>query len=51
MNLSIAITAMVNTTVASSQLNASTERPPTDSQDFGNETLQASKVAMCFVKI
>ncbi|OBS77038.1 hypothetical protein A6R68_16503 [Neotoma lepida] len=43
MNLSIAITAMVNTTVASSQLNASTERPPADSQDFGNETLQASK--------
>nr|XP_034366602.1 probable small intestine urate exporter isoform X1 [Arvicanthis niloticus] len=44
MNLSIAITAMVNTTVASSQLNASTERPTTDSQDFWNETLQESKV-------
>ncbi|XP_036045116.1 probable small intestine urate exporter [Onychomys torridus] len=43
MNLSIAITAMVNTTAASSQLNASNERPPADSQDFGNETLQASK--------
>lgn len=43
MNLSIAITAMVNTTVASSQLNASTERPPTDAQDVQNETLQESK--------
>nr|BAC34157.1 unnamed protein product [Mus musculus] len=43
MNLSFAITAMVNTTVASSQLNASTERPPTNSQDVWNETLQESK--------
>lgn len=43
MNLSFAITAMVNTTVASSQLNASTERPPTNSQDVWNGTLQESK--------
>ncbi|KAL6037734.1 hypothetical protein STEG23_012735 [Scotinomys teguina] len=43
MNLSIAITAMVNTTVASGQLNASTERPSAYSQGFGNETLQESK--------
>ena len=49
MNLSFAITAMVNTTVASSQLNASTERPPTNSQDVWNETLQESKVVACFV--
>ncbi|XP_049998379.1 probable small intestine urate exporter isoform X2 [Alexandromys fortis] len=38
MNLSIAITAMVNTTAATSQPNAST-----DSQDFWNETVQESK--------
>ncbi|XP_012966126.1 probable small intestine urate exporter [Mesocricetus auratus] len=43
MNLSIAITAMVNTTAPASQLNASTERPSADSQDFWNETLQESK--------
>ncbi|NP_001258143.1 probable small intestine urate exporter isoform X1 [Rattus norvegicus] len=43
MNLSIAITAMVNTTAASSHANASIERPTTDSQDFWNETLQESK--------
>ncbi|KAL1784987.1 putative small intestine urate exporter isoform X1 [Sigmodon hispidus] len=43
MNLSIAITAMVNTTVASSQPNASTERSPADSQGFWNGTLQESK--------
>ncbi|EGV94300.1 Putative small intestine sodium-dependent phosphate transport protein [Cricetulus griseus] len=34
---------MVNTTAASSQLNTSTERPPANSQDFWNETLQESK--------
>ncbi|XP_032740410.1 probable small intestine urate exporter isoform X1 [Rattus rattus] len=43
MNLSIAITAMVNTTAASGHANASIERPTTDSQDFWNETLQESK--------
>ncbi|XP_029418849.1 probable small intestine urate exporter isoform X3 [Nannospalax galili] len=43
MNLSIAITAMVNTTEAPSQPNASTERSPTDSQDYWNETLRESK--------
>ncbi|XP_021500563.1 probable small intestine urate exporter isoform X1 [Meriones unguiculatus] len=43
MNLSIAITAMVNTTVASSQLNVSTERSTPNSQDFWNETFQESK--------
>lgn len=43
MNLSIAITAMVNTTAASGHANASIERPTTDSQDFWNETLQEPK--------
>ncbi|XP_051025162.1 probable small intestine urate exporter [Acomys russatus] len=43
MNLSIAITAMVNTTVPSSQPSASTEGPTTNSQEFWNETLQDSK--------
>uniref|UniRef100_A0A8C5KJ39 Solute carrier family 17 (sodium phosphate), member 4 n=1 Tax=Jaculus jaculus TaxID=51337 RepID=A0A8C5KJ39_JACJA len=43
MNLSIAITAMVNGTTAPSQPNASTERPPTGSQDHWNVTLRELK--------
>ena len=51
MNLSIAITAMVNTTAATSQPNASAEGPPADSQDFWNETVQESKVLICFMRV
>ncbi|XP_001496366.1 probable small intestine urate exporter isoform X1 [Equus caballus] len=43
MSMSIAIPAMVNNTALSSPANASTERPPTDSQDNQNETLKEFK--------
>ncbi|KAF4013682.1 hypothetical protein G4228_004963 [Cervus hanglu yarkandensis] len=43
MNMSIALPVMVNNTALSSSPNASTERPPTDSQDNWNETLNESK--------
>ncbi|XP_058411107.1 probable small intestine urate exporter [Diceros bicornis minor] len=43
MNLSIAIPAMVNNTALLSSPNASTERPPTDSQDNWKETLKEFK--------
>uniref|UniRef100_A0A8C4LG55 Solute carrier family 17 member 4 n=1 Tax=Equus asinus TaxID=9793 RepID=A0A8C4LG55_EQUAS len=43
MSMSIAIPAMVNNTVLSSPANASTERPPTDSQDNQNETSKEFK--------
>ncbi|XP_062954119.1 probable small intestine urate exporter [Cynocephalus volans] len=40
MNLSIAITAMVNNTASTGQPNASTERNLTDPQGYWNETLE-----------
>ncbi|XP_047588607.1 probable small intestine urate exporter isoform X1 [Lutra lutra] len=43
MSLSIAMPAMVNSTVQLRPLNASTERPPVDSQDGWNGTLQQSE--------
>ncbi|XP_021116188.1 probable small intestine urate exporter isoform X5 [Heterocephalus glaber] len=43
MNLSIAITAMVNHTEASSQPNSSTEQPSMDSLGSWNETLKEAK--------
>ncbi|KAM9665533.1 putative small intestine urate exporter [Trichechus inunguis] len=43
MNMSIAIPAMVNHTIPPSHPSASTERPPTDSQDYWNETLKEFK--------
>ncbi|XP_069880525.1 probable small intestine urate exporter isoform X1 [Dipodomys merriami] len=46
MSLSIAITAMVNNTATSTQPNASTERPPIDSQDYWNETLKEFKAVV-----
>uniref|UniRef100_A0A8C4PIH3 Solute carrier family 17 member 4 n=1 Tax=Equus asinus asinus TaxID=83772 RepID=A0A8C4PIH3_EQUAS len=46
MSMSIAIPAMVNNTVLSSPANASTERPPTDSQDNQNETSKEFKAPM-----
>ncbi|XP_015349573.1 probable small intestine urate exporter isoform X1 [Marmota marmota marmota] len=46
MNLSIAITAMVNSTVAPSQPNASTEMPPTHPQDHWNSSLKESKAVV-----
>ncbi|XP_010978447.3 probable small intestine urate exporter [Camelus dromedarius] len=44
MNMSIAIPAMVNNTALPSLPNASTEKPPTESQDNWNETLKEFKV-------
>uniref|UniRef100_A0A8C9PYL1 Uncharacterized protein n=1 Tax=Spermophilus dauricus TaxID=99837 RepID=A0A8C9PYL1_SPEDA len=46
MNLSIAITAMVNSTVAPSQPNASTEMPLTHPQDHWNSSLKESKAVV-----
>ncbi|KAI4530890.1 hypothetical protein MG293_018748 [Ovis ammon polii] len=43
MNMSIALPVMVNNTALPSSPNASTERPPIDSQDNWNETLNESK--------
>ncbi|XDB63237.1 hypothetical protein AB1E18_016568 [Capra hircus] len=43
MNMSIALPVMVNNTALPSSPNASTERPPIDSQDNWNETLNKSK--------
>ncbi|XP_006872948.1 PREDICTED: putative small intestine sodium-dependent phosphate transport protein-like [Chrysochloris asiatica] len=43
MSMSITIPAMVNHTVPPSQSNTSTERPPTDSQDYTNKTLKEFK--------
>ncbi|KAM9234601.1 LOW QUALITY PROTEIN: putative small intestine urate exporter [Dugong dugon] len=43
MNLSITMPAMVNNTDPPSHLNAFTERPPTDSQDYWKETLKEFK--------
>ncbi|KAB0365078.1 hypothetical protein FD754_009234 [Muntiacus muntjak] len=43
MNMSIALPVMVNNTALPSSPNASSERPPTDSQDNWNETRNESK--------
>uniref|UniRef100_A0A8C3WG79 Solute carrier family 17 member 4 n=1 Tax=Catagonus wagneri TaxID=51154 RepID=A0A8C3WG79_9CETA len=42
-NMSIALPAMVNNTAPPTLLNASIERPPTESQDNWNETLKEVK--------
>uniref|UniRef100_A0A8C7AL89 Solute carrier family 17 member 4 n=1 Tax=Neovison vison TaxID=452646 RepID=A0A8C7AL89_NEOVI len=47
MSLSIAMPAMVNSTAQLRPLNASTERPPVDSQDGWNGTLQHSEAMGC----
>lgn len=51
MNMSIALPVMVNNTALSSSPNASTERPPTDSQDNWNETLNESKAVVSWMRL
>lgn len=51
MNLSIAITAMVNSTVAPSQPNASAEMSLTDPQDHWNLSLKESKAVVSLVRL
>lgn len=51
MNMSIALPVMVNNTALPSSPNASTERPPVDSQDNWNETLNESKAVVSLMKL
>ena len=51
MNMSIALPVMVNNTALPSSPNASTERPPIDSQDNWNETLNKSKAVVSLMKL
>lgn len=51
MSLSIAMPAMVNSTAQLRPLNASAERPPADSQDGWNGTLQQSEAVVSLMRL